>query len=83
VLCGLQNGFRPNDTKITSNDVKDLFVHGFIFDVETFGFDACFFEVVESADEAFSLSDASGAKGKSCLQVAVLVAVLLPVGVSN
>ena len=52
MFCGLQNGL-PNDRKIITDDVECLFVHGFIFDVETFGFDACFFEVLKSADLAF------------------------------
>ena len=52
MFSSLKNSF-PNDTEIATDNVEGLFVHGFIFDVETFGFDACFFEVVEGVDEAF------------------------------
>ena len=35
-------------------------MHGFIFDVKMFGFNACFFEVVKSADEAFGVGGVGG-----------------------
>ena len=59
MFCGLQNGF-PNDAKITTDDVECYFVHGFKFDVKTFGFNACFFDVVKSADEAFIVGGVRG-----------------------
>ena len=51
VSCILQDSF-PNDTEIAADDIKSLFMDDFIGDVKTFGFEACFFEVVKGADEA-------------------------------
>ena len=59
VRCSVQKVF-PKNTKITSNNIKRLFVHDFILDVKTFRFDACFFEVVKSTDEAFSVRSIGG-----------------------
>jgi len=61
VFCGLKNGF-PNDMKITTDDAECLFVHGFIFDVKTFGFDASL--KLSRAQMRRSLLEASGAKGR-------------------
>ena len=50
-----------NDTENATDNIESLFVHGFILDVETFRFDACFFEVVKGADEALIVG---GVRGK-------------------
>ena len=43
VSCIVQD-YLPDDTEITADDAECLFVYGFVFDVETFRFKACFFE---------------------------------------
>ena len=82
-MCILQNGF-PNDTEITTDNVEGLFVHGFIFDIETFGLEACFFEVVESEDEAFIVGGVRGERKVLFASNGFGSRILpVPVGVSN
>ena len=49
IFCNLQDSL-PNDTEIVSDNIESLFVHSFVLDVEAFGFEACFFEVLEGSD---------------------------------
>ena len=35
-------------------------MHAFVLNVKTFGLDACFLEVVQSSDEAFSVGSVGG-----------------------
>ena len=60
-----------------------FFVHGFIFDVKMFRFDACFFEAVESADEALIVGGVRGERKVLVASNGFLMAVPVLVGVSN